>query len=42
MELTAPPGERHQYSDADYMRLAAVIEDHLREAVLQPLGMTSA
>ena len=47
---TAPPGERHQYSDANYMVLGALVEAvtgtpfgaHLREAVLDPLAMTHA
>ncbi|MGW6867204.1 serine hydrolase domain-containing protein [Streptomyces sp. NPDC054904] len=50
VRLAHPPGARHDYSDANYMLLGAVIEavagrpfgDHLREAVLEPLGMTGA
>ncbi|MEV7524353.1 serine hydrolase domain-containing protein [Streptomyces sp. NPDC091371] len=50
VRLNAHPGERHEYSDANYMLLAAVVEqvtgrpfgDHLRDSVLQPLGMSGA
>lgn len=44
---TAAPGERHQYSDANYQVLGALVEavtgtpygEHLRRAVLDPLAM---
>ncbi|MFA7764720.1 serine hydrolase domain-containing protein [Streptomyces sp. NRRL S-448] len=50
IRLIETPGARHEYSDANYMLLAAVVEhvaerpfgDHLRETVLEPLGMTGA
>ncbi|QEU95936.1 serine hydrolase domain-containing protein [Streptomyces kanamyceticus] len=43
----APPGERHEYSNANYMLLGAVVEkvtgqpfgDYLRKSVLRPFGM---
>ncbi|MEV8017988.1 serine hydrolase domain-containing protein [Streptomyces sp. NPDC086554] len=48
--LSAPPGERHEYSNANYMLLGALLEkvtgrlfgEHLREDVLKPLGMKGA
>ncbi|MEV7196252.1 serine hydrolase domain-containing protein [Streptomyces sp. NPDC093510] len=48
--LSAPPGERHAYSNANYMLLGALLEnvtrrpfgEQLREDVLKPLGMKGA
>lgn len=46
----APPGKRHEYSNANYMLLGALVEqltgrpygEHLHTAVLDPLGMNNA
>ncbi|MFG2639577.1 serine hydrolase domain-containing protein [Streptomyces sp. NPDC048370] len=46
----APPGRRHEYSDANYMLLGALVEtvsgrtfsDRMHETVFGPLGMTGA
>ncbi|MCX4672970.1 beta-lactamase family protein [Streptomyces sp. NBC_01381] len=48
--LSAPPGERHEYSNANYMLLGALLEEvtgrpfgeQLRKDVLGPLGMKGA
>ncbi|MER7335723.1 MULTISPECIES: serine hydrolase domain-containing protein [unclassified Micromonospora] len=48
--LAGPPGEKHRYSDANYMVLGALVEevtgrpfaDHLRRSVLDPLRMRQA
>ncbi|APU43357.1 hypothetical protein BSL84_29920 [Streptomyces sp. TN58] len=48
--LSAAPGERHEYSNANYMLLGALLEEvtgkpfgqQLRENVLKPLGMDGA
>lgn len=50
VSLSAAPGERHEYSNANYMLLGALLEEvtgkpfdaQLREDVLIPLGMNSA
>ncbi|MEJ8543850.1 serine hydrolase domain-containing protein [Brevibacillus borstelensis] len=48
--VTAPPGERHQYSNANYGILGTLIEricgvsfeEYMDRSVFQPLGMSSA
>ncbi|MGW7088955.1 serine hydrolase domain-containing protein [Streptomyces sp. NPDC054871] len=48
--LSAPPGERHEYSNANYMLLGSLLEkvtgrpfgEQLRKDVLGPLGMKGA
>ncbi|MFI6697910.1 serine hydrolase domain-containing protein [Streptomyces sp. NPDC050509] len=50
VSLSAAPGERHEYSNANYMLLGALLEEvtgkpfdaELRENVLKPLGMDGA
>ncbi|MCX4696489.1 serine hydrolase [Streptomyces sp. NBC_01408] len=50
VSLSAAPGERHEYSNANYMLLGALLEEvtgkpfdqQLRENVLKPLGMDGA
>ncbi|MEV5992731.1 serine hydrolase domain-containing protein [Streptomyces sp. NPDC052115] len=50
VRTVTPPGERHTYSNANYMLLGAVVErvtgrpfgPWLRDAVLRPLGMDGA
>lgn len=50
VELTAPPGEIHQYSNANYAILGAIIEEvtgqtyssNMEENIFTPLGMTNA
>ncbi|MHB1876331.1 MAG: serine hydrolase [Streptosporangiaceae bacterium] len=49
IRLTAPPNGRHQYSDLAYQLLGEIVtratgmpfRRYLREAVLDPLGMTA-
>lgn len=50
IELTAPPGEKHQYSNANFLILGALIEEvthqtyskYMEQQVFLPLGMKTA